>query len=176
MANIERKYITLGSTCIVLQGASDTMEVYMANSNKEWHELAIINQSGGSNDGSNIILPSGILSYGGTIIDESQLVDEGIRAVDMERPGSITIAGTYADVVLSKNGIEMFSFVKYSDDVTRIFPDLENGTYLLTWNNPTSNLYDITTDTILVCSGDIHSYEIVINNDARAYDLVGDME
>lgn len=39
MAAIEKRYITLGSTCIVLQGEDETMEVYMADSSKEWHNL-----------------------------------------------------------------------------------------------------------------------------------------
>lgn len=33
MSNIDPKYITLGSTCIVLDGS---LEVYMANSAKQW--------------------------------------------------------------------------------------------------------------------------------------------
>lgn len=35
MAEIQRKYVTLGSVCIVLQGENGAMEVYMADSNKE---------------------------------------------------------------------------------------------------------------------------------------------
>lgn len=35
MTNIDPKYITLGSVCIVLQGDSG-LEVYMASSSKEW--------------------------------------------------------------------------------------------------------------------------------------------
>jgi len=34
MANIESRYKTLGSVCIVIQGDSGGMEVYMADSNK----------------------------------------------------------------------------------------------------------------------------------------------
>lgn len=41
MAFIERKYITLGSTCVVLQGEGGGMEVYMADSNKEWHDIMV---------------------------------------------------------------------------------------------------------------------------------------
>lgn len=41
MAFIERKYITLGSTCVVLSGDSGGMEVYMADSNKEWHDIMV---------------------------------------------------------------------------------------------------------------------------------------
>lgn len=45
MSNIERKYITLGSVCIVLQGENDAMEVYMADSSKEWHDIIIAGSS-----------------------------------------------------------------------------------------------------------------------------------
>lgn len=38
MANIEPKYITLGSVAIVLQGEMG-LGVYMANSNKQWISL-----------------------------------------------------------------------------------------------------------------------------------------
>lgn len=38
MANIDSKYITLGSVCVVLEGSAG-MEIYMANSNKEWIEM-----------------------------------------------------------------------------------------------------------------------------------------
>ncbi len=47
MAFIEQKYITLGSTCVVLQGDSGGMEVYMADSNKEWHDIMV---TGGGNE------------------------------------------------------------------------------------------------------------------------------
>lgn len=36
MANIEKKYITLGSACIVLKGTNDMLEVYIAGSDKKW--------------------------------------------------------------------------------------------------------------------------------------------
>lgn len=39
MANIDKKYKTLGSVCVVLQGESGGLEVYMANSQGEWIEL-----------------------------------------------------------------------------------------------------------------------------------------
>ena len=45
MEKIEPRYITLGSTCIVLQGESG-MEVYMADSDKEWHDLLVSSGSG----------------------------------------------------------------------------------------------------------------------------------
>ena len=45
--NIEKRYITLGSTCLVLSGENDTIEVYMADSNKEWHDIAVAGGSGG---------------------------------------------------------------------------------------------------------------------------------
>ena len=51
MSKIEPRYITLGSTCIVLQGESG-MEVYMADSTREWHDLL----ASGGNSGT----PSGL--------------------------------------------------------------------------------------------------------------------
>ena len=36
MANINPSYITLGSVCIVIKGENDDLEVYMADSRKEW--------------------------------------------------------------------------------------------------------------------------------------------
>lgn len=44
MANIDRKYITLGSVAVTLDGG---LEVYMANSNKEWINLAGTADGGG---------------------------------------------------------------------------------------------------------------------------------
>lgn len=34
--NIEPQYITLGTVCVVVEGASGALEVYIANSNKQW--------------------------------------------------------------------------------------------------------------------------------------------
>ncbi len=39
MQNIKDEYITLGSVAIVLTGAGNALEVYMANSQKEWIKL-----------------------------------------------------------------------------------------------------------------------------------------
>lgn len=60
MAAIERKYITLGSVCIVLQGESGAMEVYMADSDKEWHDVIV---TGGSGSGSGESAPAGLSLY-----------------------------------------------------------------------------------------------------------------
>ena len=37
MANIDPKYITLGSTCIVIAGENNELEIYLASSDKTWH-------------------------------------------------------------------------------------------------------------------------------------------
>lgn len=37
MANIDPKYITLGSVCIVISGENEEMDVYIAGSDKQWH-------------------------------------------------------------------------------------------------------------------------------------------
>ena len=59
MAAIERKYITLGSVCIVLQGESGAMEVYMADSDKEWHDVIVTGGSSGSGESA----PAGLSLY-----------------------------------------------------------------------------------------------------------------
>lgn len=38
-ANIDLKYITLGSICIVLKGENDTLELYIADSNHNWIKM-----------------------------------------------------------------------------------------------------------------------------------------
>lgn len=37
MNNIDPKYITLGSVCVVISGESGEMDVYIAGSDKQWH-------------------------------------------------------------------------------------------------------------------------------------------
>lgn len=43
---IDPHYITLGSTCVVINGESGGLEVYMANSEKEWVSLSVASGSG----------------------------------------------------------------------------------------------------------------------------------
>lgn len=38
--NIDPRYITLGSICVVLNGESGALEIYMANTEKEWVTLS----------------------------------------------------------------------------------------------------------------------------------------
>lgn len=51
MQKIDSKYITLGSTCIVISGDTGGMEVYLADSNKTWSPLGMISGGGGGGDG-----------------------------------------------------------------------------------------------------------------------------
>lgn len=37
MANINPEYITLGSVCVVIKGTGDDLEIYLADSNKQWN-------------------------------------------------------------------------------------------------------------------------------------------
>lgn len=37
MGNIDPKYITLGSVCIVVQGNNNDLDVYIAGSDKQWN-------------------------------------------------------------------------------------------------------------------------------------------
>lgn len=46
--SINPHYITLGSTCIVINGDSGGLEIYMANSNKEWESISITGGEGGN--------------------------------------------------------------------------------------------------------------------------------
>lgn len=39
MENIDPQYITLGSVCIVVKGENNDLEVYIADSNKEWTSI-----------------------------------------------------------------------------------------------------------------------------------------
>lgn len=39
MDNIENKYITLGSICVVLKGENNIIELYIADSNKHWNKM-----------------------------------------------------------------------------------------------------------------------------------------
>ena len=50
MQNIDPRTATLGSVCIVIKGENDNLEVYIADSNKEWNMLST-NSSGGSDIG-----------------------------------------------------------------------------------------------------------------------------
>lgn len=45
MVNIPSQQITLGTVCIVLEGDSGGLEVYMANSKKEWKSLLTTSSS-----------------------------------------------------------------------------------------------------------------------------------
>lgn len=67
MSKIEPRYITLGSTCIVLSGENG-MEVYMADSTHEWHDLLV------SNSGT----PSGLSIH----ICGSEEVQDGVPSVE----------------------------------------------------------------------------------------------
>ena len=37
MDNINPEYITLGSVCVVIKGANNDLEIYLADSNKNWN-------------------------------------------------------------------------------------------------------------------------------------------
>lgn len=69
MQKIDSKYITLGSTCIVVSGDTGGMEVYLADSNKTWSPLGMISGGGGSGDG------GGSSGSGITVIECELIVD-----------------------------------------------------------------------------------------------------
>lgn len=102
--NIERRYITLGSTCLVLSGENDTIEVYMADSNKEWHDVAV---SGGSGGGSG---SGGLQLY----VCTSSEVQDGKPAVEIPMedvlylvPGG-TEGNLYTEYMYVNNNWELF--------------------------------------------------------------------
>lgn len=39
MANIDPKYVTLGSICVVIKGENDLLELYIADSGHTWNKL-----------------------------------------------------------------------------------------------------------------------------------------
>ena len=39
MSNIKPEYITLGSVCVVVNGTGGDLDIYMADSSKQWHLL-----------------------------------------------------------------------------------------------------------------------------------------
>lgn len=39
MGNIDPKYITLGSICVVIKGENNTLELYIADSDHTWNKL-----------------------------------------------------------------------------------------------------------------------------------------
>lgn len=39
MANIDEKYITLGSICVVVKGENNSLDLYIADSNKQWNKM-----------------------------------------------------------------------------------------------------------------------------------------
>lgn len=124
MASIERQYITLGSVCIVLQGQGGAMEVYMADSSKEWHSIIVnagadSSAAGGlsihicsaaevSNGKPNIEFPLATVLYlVPTSGDSDNLYDEYIYVNDAwERFGSGQVSSnalTYGSTVKSAN-------------------------------------------------------------------------
>lgn len=78
MSLIDPRYVTLGSTCIVVQGESGGLEVYMASTNKEWQSLVISN--GGSGAG-------GIFDF--HICTEEEIDASG--KPDIEEPSTTTV-------------------------------------------------------------------------------------
>lgn len=54
MANINPSYVTLGSVCIVIKGENDDLEVYMADSKKEWKIISSSSGESGSISSSGI--------------------------------------------------------------------------------------------------------------------------
>lgn len=56
MQKIDKKQINLGSTCVVLKGQGGNVEVYMANTKKQW--ILLSNFAGGESGGGSEDEPS----------------------------------------------------------------------------------------------------------------------
>jgi len=56
MNNIPAAQITLGSICIVLSGDNGALEVYMADSAKEWKSIMETSSGGGQTTGSSSVI------------------------------------------------------------------------------------------------------------------------
>lgn len=54
MRNINAAYATIGSVCLVLSGAGNMLEIYMADSNHQWKLISIGGGSGGGSTTANV--------------------------------------------------------------------------------------------------------------------------
>ncbi len=108
LANIDPHYITLGSIAIVLQGENDGMEIYIADSNKQWNSLSTINAGGGGGgdfipditnpqDGDTLVYDATAGEWvNGAASDSVEMVIPSFTAA--MSPQSITCDKTYAEV------------------------------------------------------------------------------
>ncbi len=109
MNNIEKKYITLGSTCIVLSGSANALEAYMADSNKEWHELLVSGSETGGNSGINtavlktLLAPTRVSS-----LEPSKLLSGNIIEA-IGTPTYVEDISQYANYGLTNTGWYVFS-------------------------------------------------------------------
>lgn len=104
MSNIERKYITLGSVCIVLQGENDAMEVYMADSNKEWHDIIVA----GSNDGGSTAGLSLHICTSSEVSNGKPNISVPLEGVLYLVPSGNTSGNLYDEYVYINNEWELF--------------------------------------------------------------------
>lgn len=65
LQDIPQQHTTLGSVAIVLSGSDGGLQIYIANSNKQWNQLTSIGGSGGGSniDLSNYLLKSDIAAW-----------------------------------------------------------------------------------------------------------------
>ena len=113
---IDPHYITLGSTCVVINGESGGLEVYMANSNKEWESLSV--NSGSSGESSS--LPIQILS--------ADDIDEETGEPNINTP----VENTFYLTPSSEEGNDMFDEWIYINDGWEKFGS--GGSFNADWN------------------------------------------
>ena len=108
LQNIDPRYITLGSIAIILQGTSGGLEIYIADSNKQWNSLTTISGGiSGSDFSPDISNPQDgqVLVYDGTAGKwvngagggGSSLMVEAILTVEQDTP-IITLDKTWQEI------------------------------------------------------------------------------
>lgn len=126
MASIEDKYITLGSTCIILKGTSGGMEVYIADSDHQWQSLAIAGGSSSSSS-SEVIIQSNPLFY---VCTSSQVRINGTPKITSPEENTIYLVPTDGETnnlfneylyvngkweMVGSAGIDLSEYVTYED-------------------------------------------------------------
>lgn len=96
MANIEPKYVTLGSVSIVIKG-TDGLEVYIANSKKEWTKITMLSNNDTivpSGDGSisSALLAQITASYAHSVTNKGAAFQSGLYKIQTNSEGHVISA------------------------------------------------------------------------------------
>lgn len=130
IANIPSDQITLGSTCIVLVGETGGLEVFMADSQKEWQPITILSGESGSSNIFNITNPQDgdALIYDGNTEKWVNMVSE-ISAAD----SASAAADSAAAAAASASAAMSTTPTGYNSILNSIVPeyDSDNGIYAI---------------------------------------------